>query len=97
MQFDISKLIGKSGTCEEAAEKTCRLTATISYVESLLEAMNESCENVVQVMYVCSIEIHIYADINNFFFHGTLQNMQGVVLNNFGNDSNEIVYSVIRM
>ena len=42
---------------------------------------------------LCSIEIHIFADINNFF-HGTHQNMQGMVLNNFGSDSNDIVTSV---
>ena len=42
---------------------------------------------------VCSIEIHIFADINNFF-HGTVQDMQGMDLNNFGSDSIDIVDSV---
>ena len=37
-------------------------------------------------MYVCSIEIHIFEDINNIF-HGTVQDMQRMVLNNFGSDS----------
>ena len=45
-------------------------------------------------MYLCMlIEIHIFEEIN-IFFHGTVQDMQGMDLNNFGSDSNEIADSV---
>ena len=39
------------------------------------------------VCHVCFIEIHIFADINNSFFHITVQDMQGMVLNKFGIDN----------
>ena len=45
-------------------------------------------------MYLCMlIEIHIFEEIN-IFFHGTVQDMQGMDLNNFGSDSNDIADSV---